>query len=106
MPISWNEIRTGALTFSQEWQSARREAADKQTFYNEFFAIFGIKRQRIASFEAAVKKLTKKTGFIDLLWKGMLLVEHKSAGESLDSAYDQALDYFDGLKEEEVPKFF
>jgi N-6 DNA Methylase len=105
MPLSWNEIRARALDFSQRWQSARREAADKQTFYNEFFEIFGIKRQRIASFEEAVKKLTKRTGFIDLLWRGVLLVEHKTAGENLDSAYGQALDYFSGLKEEELPKY-
>jgi hypothetical protein len=105
MPLSWNEIRARALEFSREWERARREAADKQTFYNEFFGIFGIKRQRVASFEEAVKKLTNRTGYIDLLWRGVLLVEHKTAGENLDSAYTQALEYFDGLKEEEIPKY-
>ncbi|HEY0070107.1 MAG TPA: DNA methyltransferase [Chloroflexia bacterium] len=105
MALSWNDIRTRALKFSQDWQSARREVADKQTFYNEFFNIFGITRRRIASFEEAVKKLTRRTGYIDLLWKGMLLVEHKTAGENLDSAYAQALDYFHGLKEEELPQY-
>lgn len=105
MPLSWNEIRDRALEFSQEWKEARREVADKQTFYNEFFQVFGIKRQRVAAFEEAVKKLTKRPGYIDLLWRGVLLVEHKTQGEDLDSAYGQALEYFDGLKEEEIPKY-
>jgi hypothetical protein len=59
-------IRSRAIEFSQEWQGARREASDKQTFYNEFFNVFGIRRQRVAAFEEAVKKLSNKQGFIDL----------------------------------------
>ena len=105
MTLSWNEIRSRALAFSQEWKGARSESADKQTFYNEFFHVFGINRRRIASFEVAVKKLARRQGFIDLFWPGTLLVEHKSAGEDLSSAYTQALDYFQGLKEEEIPKY-
>ena len=38
-------------------------------------------------------------GFIDLFWKGVLLVEQKSAGRNLTPAKTQALDYFPGLKE-------
>jgi hypothetical protein len=50
--------------------------------------------------------IDSKTGFIDLLWKGQILVEHKSRGKSLDKAYQQAKDYFPGLKEEELPVTF
>lgn len=35
----------------------------------------------------------------------MLLVEHKFRGKDLDRAYDQALDYFPGLKERDLPKY-
>ena len=36
-------------------------------------------------------------GYVDLFWKGRLLVEHKSRGKDLDRAYAQAVDYFEGI---------
>jgi hypothetical protein len=51
MPISWNEIRHNAIKFSREWQGITSESAEAQTFWNEFFQVFGIKRRVIASFE-------------------------------------------------------
>jgi hypothetical protein len=44
----------------------------------------------VATFEQSVKKADNKQGFIDLLWKGVILVEHKSRGKSLDKAMQQA----------------
>jgi hypothetical protein len=105
LSLSLSEIRHNAIAFSHDWQGETREGAEAQTFWNEFFNIFGITRRRIASFEEPVKKLGEKQGFIDLFWKGVLIVEHKSAGGDLDSAYAQALGYFPGLSEEEVPKY-
>jgi MmeI, DNA-methyltransferase domain/MmeI, target recognition domain/MmeI, N-terminal domain/MmeI, C-terminal domain/MmeI, helicase spacer domain len=105
MPLSWNEIRNRALKFSKEWADSSSEKADSQTFWNEFFEVFGITRKRVATFEEHVKKLGNKDGFIDLFWKGVLLVEHKSLGKDLDSAYSQAIDYFDSLKERELPRY-
>jgi len=46
-----------------------------------------------------------KGGFIDLLWRGTLIAEHKSLGRDLDSAYKQALEYFDGLSERDLPRY-
>jgi len=45
-----------------------------------------------------VKKLAG-TGknFIDLLWKGVLIAEHKSAGKDLGKAYSQAMSYVQDL---------
>lgn len=105
MPLSWNEIKTRANAFSQEWQDESREDAEAKSFWDAFFNVFGISRRRIASFEEPVKKSDDKGGFIDLLWRGQLLVEHKSRGKSLDKAFTQALDYFPGLKERDLPKF-
>ena len=105
MPLSWNEIRSRALAFSQEYHDATRENAETQSFYNDFFNVFGISRRRVASFEEPVKKLGAKHGRIDLFWKGTLLVEQKSGGRDLDAAYTQALDYFPNLKEEELPRY-
>jgi hypothetical protein len=42
MPLSWNEIRHRAIQFSHNWAGTRSEAAEKQTFWNEFFDVFGI----------------------------------------------------------------
>ncbi len=105
MPLSPNEIKHRATQFSKKWEDESRERAEKDSFWNEFFNIFGIDRKRVAVFEMAVKKLGDKQGFIDLFWKGTLLVEHKSKGKNLDKAFEQALDYFPGLKDYELPKY-
>ncbi len=105
MPLSWNEIEQRAVKFSNEWSNEERERAEKDTFWNEFFNVFGISRRRVATFEEPVKKLGDKRGFIDLFWRGTIIVEHKSKGKNLDKAYEQALDYFSGLKEYELPKY-
>ncbi len=105
MTLSWNEIKDRALKFSNEWADETRERAEKDSFWNDFFEVFGISRRRVATFEEPVKKLGGNQGFIDLFWKGTLLVEHKSKGKNLDKAYEQATDYFPGLKEHELPKY-
>ncbi|MBK9425990.1 MAG: class I SAM-dependent DNA methyltransferase [Gammaproteobacteria bacterium] len=105
MPLSWNEIKDRALAFSREWADESRETAEAQTFWNQFFDIFGISRRRVASFEEPAQKLGNRRGEIDLFWKGMLIAEHKSRGKSLDRAYQQALDYFPGIIERELPRY-
>ncbi|NCT15778.1 MAG: class I SAM-dependent DNA methyltransferase, partial [Flavobacteriales bacterium] len=80
MALSWNEIKDRALKFSNEWAKETKERAEKDTFWNDFFNVFGISRRRVATFEEPVKKLSGNQGFIDLFWKGTLLVEHKSKG--------------------------
>ena len=105
MSLSMNEIKKRAIDFANEWKDETSEDAEAKSFWDGFFYNFGIYRKRVASFEEPVKKLGNKQGFIDLFWKGTLIVEHKSRGRDLDKAYSQALEYFDGLKEEELPKF-
>ena len=67
--------------------------------------MFGVPRRRVATFEEPVKKSDGHGGFIDLLWKGKLLVEHKSRGKDLDRAFKQAKDYFPGLKDRDLPRY-
>jgi type II restriction/modification system DNA methylase subunit YeeA len=105
MPLSWNEIKSRALTFSKEWENESSEDAEAKSFWDGFFNVFGISRRRVATFEHLVKTIENKQGFVDLLWKGTILVEHKSRGKSLDKAYKQAKDYFPGLKEVELPRY-
>lgn len=105
MPLSWNEIKARALAFAKEWEHESSEDAEAKSFWDDFFNVFGISRRRVATFEEAVKKGDSKQGFIDLLWKGVILVEHKSRGKDLDKAFQQAKDYFPGLKEHELPRY-
>lgn len=105
MPLSWNEIKDRALRFSHDWADETSENAEAKSFWDAFFNVFGVSRRRMASFEQPVKKSDGHGGFIDLLWKGILLVEHKSRGKDLDRAYRQAMDYFPGLKDDDLPDY-
>jgi len=105
MPLSWNEIKDRAMQFSREWINETSEDAESQSFWNGFFDVFGVPRRRLGTFERKVKKIDGKDGYIDLLWKGVLLVEHKSRGKNLDRAHQQARDYFHGLTDAELPKY-
>lgn len=105
MALSWNEIKDRALNFSKEWADTSNEEADAKPFLVEFFNVFGISSKRVSTFEHRVKKLDDKDGYIDLLWKGTILIEMKSRGKNLDKAYQQAIDYTHGLKQHELPKY-
>jgi len=104
MPLSWNVIKSRATSFSKDWENTEREEADAKEFLVDFLNIFGVTRRRVATFEHKVKKLDESGGYIDLLWKGNLLVEMKSRGKDLEKAYTQAKEYCHGLKEYELPK--
>jgi hypothetical protein len=107
--LSWSEVRDRAIAFSRAFGDETSEAGGKQTFWNEFFDVFGKERRTVATFEVPVKNLQGKYNYIDLLWRGTLLVEHKSAGKSLSNAESQAFDYIQDLlregRNEEVPRF-
>ena len=105
MRLSWNEVRTRAARFAENWHGAAYEKGETQSFYNEFFEIFGRQRRSVARYEEHVKKLNDRSGYIDLFWPGVLLVEQKSAGRDLNKASEQAGDYFDALPESTRPRF-
>ena len=105
MRLSWNEIRSRAGKFSREWANATYEKGETQSFYNDFFEIFGVKRRSVARYEEHVRRLDNSSGFIDLFWPGMFLVEQKSAGRDLSPAHEQAGDYFDALPEKDRPRY-
>ena len=105
MRLSWNEVRARAATFSEEWRDAAYETSETQSFYNEFFDVFGVRRRTVARYEEHVTKLDNRSGFIDLFWPGVLIVEQKSAGRDLKAAFDQAGEYFDALPERDRPRY-
>ena len=105
MRLSWNEIRVRAATFAQEWADAGYEKGQTQLFYQAFFNIFDVSVRRVASFEEPVRLLGDRRGFIDLFWKGVLLVEQKSEGRDLTQARAQAFSYFPGINDADLPRY-
>jgi hypothetical protein len=107
MAISWNEIKTRAAAFVNEWNDkalTAREEADAQSFENDFFHIFGVERSRVAIFEQKVRLDDDARGYIDLFWKGHIIVEMKSPGKDMQKAYEQAKAYANALAPADVPK--
>lgn len=106
MRLGWDEIKRRARAFSERWQNAHYEKGETQSFYNEFFAIFGVDRKAVAIYEQRVQGLSvNRRGYIDLFWPGTLIVEQKSAGKDLYAAFQQAADYFDWLSEQQRPRY-
>ncbi|SEP62414.1 DNA methyltransferase [Streptomyces radiopugnans] len=98
------EIRRRARRFARAWAGVTSEQAEKQTFWNEFFRIFGVERRQVAVYEALAKRSsTGRSGWLDLLLPGQMGVEHKSTGKSLDEAMDQLIDYLPSLPPAEHP---
>ena len=106
--LYWDQCRRNAETFVLDYRHIRDEKGEAHSFWDRFFEVFGLQRLRYANHEARVKREGNRQGFIDLLWKGKLLVEHKSAGkdkpEDFEDALRQAQEYVQGLPQNERPK--
>ena len=105
MRLSWNEIRVRAAAFARDWADATYEKGETQPFYEAFFRIFGVERRSVARYEEHVRRLGDRSGYMDLFWPGVLLVEQKSAGRDLEAAAEQADEYFDALPERDRPRY-
>lgn len=103
--LGWNEIQKKAIKFVHEWYGVTNERAEAQSFLNEFLNVFGVSRKKVAFFENPIEKTNGHKGFIDMLWKGKILVEMKSKGKNLENAYNQAFDYVIKLKDYEIPEY-
>lgn len=103
-PLTPDQIQERAYAFSERWKEASEEIEDSQNFWIDFFKVFGIDRARFAKFESRVKVFGRRRR-IDLLWPGLLMVEQKSKGQSLDKAQSQAERYILGLSTKDKPKF-
>ncbi|MBI5117758.1 class I SAM-dependent DNA methyltransferase [Candidatus Poribacteria bacterium] len=103
--LTWNEMRNRATIFAREWKDEKRETGEYQSFWNDFFDIFGIKRRSVAIYQQQVEKLGGGRGAIDLFQPSKLIAEHKSAGKDLDEAFAQAMDYAVALPEDIRPRY-
>ena len=116
MPLSWNEIRLQASNFVNEWKDRApkaKEEADAQDFQTDFLKVFGVTRRQVATFEHRVnmssetdiygEKTQSRRGYIDLFWKGQIMIEMKTPGKDRIKAYKQAKEYAAHLPPKELP---
>jgi hypothetical protein len=103
--LTRSEIIAKAAQFASDWKDAKDEDAEAKSFWDALFLVFGTPRKSVASFEVPIKRTVGTTGFIDVLWKGKLLVEHKSKGKSLVDARKQAQEYVLELKPADRPQW-
>jgi hypothetical protein len=90
-----------AEAFSDRWKYATSEKQDAQSFWREFFIevceIPDIRAANIEFEKPVISSLKGTMNFIDVFWRHIVLIEHKSAGKNLDEAEDQARGYITSL---------
>ena len=97
-----------ASAFVAKWKYESREHAESQTWWNEFFAIFGVDRYSTAVFERWARRAsTGHQGRIDVFMPGVMIAEHKSLGKDGGKAESQAEDYLAGgeIPAAEMPRY-
>lgn len=99
------EVKKRLSAFVRTFKDAKNEQREATIFWTRFYECYGIRAEEATIYEQAVRKLSGERGRIDSFIPGLLIVEHKSKGKSLDIAYEQASDYFLALPEQERPKY-
>lgn len=89
-----------ARDFATKYASAASEKQLGQSFWRDFFlSVVGVSDLLVAGieFEYPIRSSKGTIQFIDCLWSGVVLIEHKSAGKNLDEAEQQAREYLEAL---------
>ncbi len=89
-----------ARDFATRYASAESEKQLGQSFWRDFFlSVVGVSDLLVAGieFEYPIRSSKGNIQFIDCLWSGVVLIEHKSAGKDLNEAEKQARDYLESL---------
>ena len=90
--LSGPEIQQNLNAFVAKWSGfAGSERAEAQTFLNELFACYGSDRTAVG---ALFEDFKSSTGFMDLHWPGVLIVEMKKPGTPLTKAAEQRERYW------------
>lgn len=93
--------RQGAAVFAEKYSKAKSERQLAQSFWRDFFTDVCEVPDLLAAgyeFEYPVRQSSAGTvGFVDVFLPHVVLIEHKSAGMSLDSGEKQAREYLKSL---------
>jgi hypothetical protein len=96
-----------AELLAKKYAKITSEKQFAQTFWRDVFQqLCGVDDLLATGIEFEFPVRSHESGtikFIDVLWPGVVLVEHKSAGESLDKAEQQARDYLISLEAAKRP---
>jgi len=100
--------RNAAAAFADKWKSYTDEKQHAHGFWSDFFrALCGVDDEEVAGIEYEKRVKSTISGnqeYIDVYWKNVALIEHKSAGENLDKAELQARGYWLSLPPGYRPK--
>ena len=93
--------RHAAAAFVERWKNTTDELQYAQSFWTDFFrALCGIEDEKLAGIEYQKRVKGDVSGnqeYIDVYWKNVDLIEHKTAGKNLDKAELQARGYLRSL---------
>jgi hypothetical protein len=100
--------RNAAAAFADKWKSYTDEKQYAESFWREFFmTLCGVDDEQIAGIEYQKRVKSTISGnqeYIDVYWKNVALIEHKTAGLNLDKAELQARGYWLSLPPGYRPK--
>jgi len=100
--------RSSAVAFADKWKSYTDEKQHARGFWSDFFTtLCGVDDQEEAGIEYEKRVKSTISGnqeYIDVYWKNVALIEHKSSGENLDKAELQARGYWLSLAPGYRPK--
>jgi len=100
--------RNAAAVFADKWKSYTDEKQYAESFWREFFmTLCGVEDEQIAGIEYQKRVKSTISGnqeYIDVYWKNVALIEHKTAGLNLDKAELQARGYWLSLPPGYRPK--
>lgn len=93
--------KEAAREFALKWKNAKDEKQDAESFWNDFFRrLCGVDDTKLAGIEFQYRVKSASSGnqnWIDVYWRNVALIEHKSKGEDLDKAELQARGYLRSL---------
>lgn len=97
-------IQQRARQFTERWTSKQEltESKHSEDFMDEFFSIFGIDYHGYNIFPEY--ELPSKCR-IDVFWPSVILIENKSPGSRLSTAFEQARNYYQELDDYLKPKY-
>lgn len=100
--------RHAAEAFAEKWKNFTSEKQHDRGFWSDFFrTLCGVDDEEAAGVEYQKRVKSSISGnqeYIDVYWKNVALIEHKSAGENLDKAELQARGYWLSLPPGYRPK--
>ena len=102
--IDFREQQNRAVKFIKKHKDDKKENAESQIFWNDFFSIFGIDAHESCEFEKPVKIPDRPNSRIDCFMPNKIIIEQKSLGKDLNKAKNvQAEEYYYYIDENERP---